>query len=291
MTNNKGEHSLKYQLDVLRDYAKECGLEQAVQHLDAFPDKSGSPLHMWEAEHNYYMTDHSYWGHDTITYYKSWEDFVEAEDGCDPDYNLIFRWDWKPCDADDQYGEVQMKLHFYWATQRKGYFRTTITDVSKEDEAAVRQWLHPRFVHLLKLWEPFVWVDDRVPDHNVREVIKEDPELRKGACECCSYDPVDVKPYRDQRERTEYKMGRPTGRIIDEGEANIWLCHLCASTWTGNSIQYPKQYEYGKTMQVTCQVANNVMDKFDEAKNFDRAELTAWMRENLAEMFRWQEEE
>jgi hypothetical protein len=291
MGTETGEHNLKYQLDILRDYAKECGLEQATQYLDAHPDKSGSPLHMWEAEHNYYMTDHSYWGHDTITYYKSWKAFLESEEDSDPDYNLIFRWDWKPTVADDQYGEVQMKLHFYWATQRKGYFRTTITDVNKQDEPMVRAWLHPRFEHLLRLWEPFVWVDDRVPDHNVREVITEDPKERMGACECCEYPNAKVRPYPDQRDRTEYKMARPTGRIIDEGSANIWLCHLCAHSWTGNSIQYPEQYEYGKTMQVVCKTANAVMDKFDEVENFDRAKLTGWMKAKLFEMFKWQEEE
>lgn len=285
--------NLAEQIAKLLEIARTDGdLGLAVDYLSTHAKKeSGLPLHMWEAHHNYYMTDHSYWGDDTVQYYKNWEDFVDAEGDGDPDYNLIFRWDWKPVDDDDDYGEVQAKLHLYWATQRKGYFRTTITDVNKQDEPAVREWLHPRFEHLMKLWEPFVWVDDRIPDHNVREVVVEDCNKRKGACECCQYEHVELTPYDDQRERRKYDRHSGTHQTFDEGEGKIWLCALCASSWAGNSIQYPNQYEYAQTMQVICRVANSVMDKFDEAKDFDRKKLTKWLKENLVEMFEWQEEE
>lgn len=120
--------------------------------------------HLWEASHAYYCNEGNYFSNDTVTEYRSWSEFVASEGDSDMDYNLVFRWDWKLIDdtgdghvahpEDDNYRGYRLSI--FWMGQRKGLFRTTITDVCRADEDAVITFLAPRWDHLQSLWAPLV---------------------------------------------------------------------------------------------------------------------------------------
>lgn len=117
--------------------------------------------HLWEVKHSYYCEAGQYFGgENTIENYKSFADFLAAMGDCDPDYNLLFRWDWSERDDDlnetfngDNYYR-NGKLSLFFMAQRKGYHFTHLVEVCRADEPAVRAFLAPRLVHLLSLWEP-----------------------------------------------------------------------------------------------------------------------------------------
>lgn len=126
-----------------------------------------SSMHLWEVKHPYYCTEGQYFSsqssHQTIWEFKSWRDFLAEMGSADMDYNLLFRWDWSELNdadeptynGDDNYRNG--KLHLFFMYQRKGYHSTSIVDVCRADEAAVREYLMPRLAHLRSLWEPLEW--------------------------------------------------------------------------------------------------------------------------------------
>lgn len=108
-----------------------------------------------EIQHPYYCTEHNYRvsgikSYEVLFEFDDWEAFKESSwFACDPDYNLLFRFDWK--DQDMGTGE----LFLYWILQRKGDFNCCIVhDMKIENEIEVREFLQKRFDHLKKLWEP-----------------------------------------------------------------------------------------------------------------------------------------
>jgi len=122
---------------------------------------------LWEAEHAYYCNEGNYFasGNDQPTSsYDSWQGFLGSEGDSDPDYNLLFRWDWSFDGEDDDgnpvvhpdpyYRDGTLKL--FWIGQRKGLYRWTCVSVCKADEPVIREWLTGRLKHLLSLWEPLV---------------------------------------------------------------------------------------------------------------------------------------
>jgi hypothetical protein len=76
----------------------------------------------------------------------------------DPDYNLLFRWDWFVPDPDDYEDGEELPgehLDLFWMLQRKGRFMVVSFPVRRDEEPEIREWLAGRFAHLLKLWTPF----------------------------------------------------------------------------------------------------------------------------------------
>jgi hypothetical protein len=71
---------------------------------------------------------------------------------CDPDYNLLFRWDWARPDAEAERDHDELRLFFFH--QRKGRWCAHFVRVSEADEPAVRAWLAERWAHLQRLWAP-----------------------------------------------------------------------------------------------------------------------------------------
>jgi len=72
---------------------------------------------LYEVKHSYYCEEQNYFtNQSTTSQYGSWASFIEEEGTIDPDYNLLFRWDWLEED----------KLKVFWMTQRKGFHRTSI---------------------------------------------------------------------------------------------------------------------------------------------------------------------
>ncbi|MBK9497393.1 MAG: hypothetical protein IPO08_23305 [Xanthomonadales bacterium] len=124
--------------------------------------------HLWEADHSYYCNEGNYFANDTCeAYYKSFADFIAAEGDIDPDYNLLFRWDWIEGDGegepnfngDNNYRNGKLKL--FWMGQRKGLYRWSIVEVCRNDEASVIEFLRPRMQHLVSLWEPLASTDQQ----------------------------------------------------------------------------------------------------------------------------------
>lgn len=120
--------------------------------------------HLWEVDHPYYCTEGNYFStqerHQTIFRFKSWGEFLAEMRDADPDYNLIFRWDWREgrdhelaeYNGDDNYRHAEFVM--FVMHQRKGYHSTSIVEVCRADEPQIIEFLRPRFAHLLKLWEP-----------------------------------------------------------------------------------------------------------------------------------------
>jgi hypothetical protein len=121
-------------------------------------------VRLWEAQHAYYCEEQNYFaGRDkTVRQFNSWADFISEFGDADPDYNLLFRWDWKPKDEDAETYDPTAhdencrdgELYVHWMGQRKGLYFTSVVAVCRADEPAVRAFLRPRLEHLKKLWEP-----------------------------------------------------------------------------------------------------------------------------------------
>lgn len=81
----------------------------------------------------------------------------------DPDYNLLYRWDWHiPDPADYEPGEEipGQTLRLYFILQRKADCRSVfVHNVTAEDEPAVRAWLTERAKTIRAIWAPIIGED------------------------------------------------------------------------------------------------------------------------------------
>lgn len=113
--------------------------------------------HLWEIRHPYYCNEGNYFasgGQQPNMHYESWGEFLDEEGDSDMDYNLLFRWDWRPPDPKgEQWDNEDHQLLLFWMGQRKGLYRWTTIDVKPEDEEAVREFLNDRWDYLKSLWE------------------------------------------------------------------------------------------------------------------------------------------
>ncbi|KYG38143.1 hypothetical protein [Bacillus gaemokensis] len=106
---------------------------------------------MLQVNHQYYCLESGY-NHES---FDSWQDFIDTwGSDVDMDYNLLFRWDWKPTD------EIQPELYperveLFFMHQRRGDYSSVFVKVSKADEEAIRKFIAPRWEHMKKLWTPF----------------------------------------------------------------------------------------------------------------------------------------
>jgi hypothetical protein len=116
-------------------------------------------MHLWEAKHAYYCADGNWYNNECTTRHHSWGDFILDMGEADEDYNLVFRWDWKP-ETDDE-GNLTERgkaghgtLQICYMQQRKGKYVTHFVEVDGSDEDAVRAFLEPKMRHLMSLWAP-----------------------------------------------------------------------------------------------------------------------------------------
>ncbi|WP_030149529.1 hypothetical protein [Mycetocola saprophilus] len=126
--------------------------------------------HLWEHNHSYYCTEGCYFVggreyHLVHAKHESWADFMDDWGDSDPDYNLLFRWDWvreDPADyayeiAEDPSFEIPgdtLKLFFF--LQRKAKPFSHHIAVKPEDEPAVREWLTAKAEHMRGIWAPLL---------------------------------------------------------------------------------------------------------------------------------------
>jgi hypothetical protein len=112
--------------------------------------------HLWEVKHPYYCNEGNYYApgmEQPYTEHASWQDFLDDEGDSDLDMNLLFRWDWRKADPDEEnWGNKEDVLLLFYMGQRKGLYRWVEVQVTDADEPAVKQWLTNRWNHLQRLW-------------------------------------------------------------------------------------------------------------------------------------------
>lgn len=142
--------------------------------------------HLWECGHAYYCTEGGYFHtqstHKTVHDFKSWSDFLAEMGSADPDYNLLFRWDWSEQNYDEAGEELPAfngdvnyrngRLSLFFMHQRKGFHSTSIVEVCRADEAAVIAYLQPRLDYLMRLWAPLVPVEQAQPDTQTADLFQ-----------------------------------------------------------------------------------------------------------------------
>lgn len=116
---------------------------------------------LFESDHQYYCNEGNYFSNDCHSSHDSWEDFISEEGDSDMDYNLVFRWDWRRAEDDNEKplptrdDERKDRLLLFYMGQRKALARSVSVAVCRNDEPAVRAWLAKRWEHMRKLWAPF----------------------------------------------------------------------------------------------------------------------------------------
>jgi hypothetical protein len=114
---------------------------------------------LWDVEHPYHSSECNYYSNDQTFDYNDWDSFFEEWGKADPDYNLVFRFDW--LEPEDNPRGNSHTLHIFWIQQRKGiYCATLIHHVEPDREPEIREWLQRRYKHMQKLWTPFSNPDD-----------------------------------------------------------------------------------------------------------------------------------
>jgi hypothetical protein len=118
---------------------------------------------LWEVGHPYHCADGNYLvspaDGGNREEYGSWKDFFSEHGDSDPDYILVFRWDWKRADPDDYDEDEEIpgdKLHLYVMQQRHGNFWIHVVDVTEDDEPDVRVWLTSRAKTITQIWAPII---------------------------------------------------------------------------------------------------------------------------------------
>jgi hypothetical protein len=147
--------------------------------------------HLWEESHPYYATPGNYYQPYSEAHkeFDSWESFADSlskyspnekmledkgnwlYDG-DEDLNLLWRWDWKRYDHndenDDYYGskeechvcageeDICHELSLFYMLQRKASVCSASVFVTEEDEPAIREWLIKRSSVIKSIWSPLL---------------------------------------------------------------------------------------------------------------------------------------
>lgn len=120
--------------------------------------------HLWEVEHPYHSEEGNYLVApadtlEAIVKFPSWEEFhvfATNTEFQDPDYNLVYRWDWQTPDP-ELYEDEELpsdKLLLFVIQQRKAYNLSYEIDVRREDEPDIREWLTGRAKKIAAIWQP-----------------------------------------------------------------------------------------------------------------------------------------
>lgn len=126
--------------------------------------------HLWQVDHPYYCSEGCYYTrgtdwHEVHAEWDSWSSFSEEWGEVDPDYNLLFRWDWEREDPSNYQYEIEqdpefvipgdtLKLFFFLQRKAKPFSHSIA--VTEADESAVREWLTARAEHMRRIWEPLL---------------------------------------------------------------------------------------------------------------------------------------
>ena len=138
--------------------------------------------HLWDAPHPYYCAPGNFYASPDKgchVEYDSWESFADPTEGLtmnqqfleglgnglydgDPDYHVLWRWDWVKPDPDDYSPEDGEEvpdydeLRLFYMLQRKAKNISVTVYVTDVDELKVKEWLTGKAEYMRKMWSPFL---------------------------------------------------------------------------------------------------------------------------------------
>ena len=105
-------------------------------------------------DHDYYCSDNNYYSNDAALKYETFNDFLADFKDADVDMNLVFRWDVKAINDEDETEGYYLEI--FQMKQRKGiYTPIHISEFKKEDIAKLIEYLQPHIAKLKSIWKPF----------------------------------------------------------------------------------------------------------------------------------------
>ena len=100
--------------------------------------------------HDYYCSDSNYYSNDASLYYETFSDFYDEFNDADVDMNLVFRWDLKFLEENNEY-----YLEIFQMKQRKGIFTPIHIEVFEEKDIPLfLEYLKPHIEKLKSIWKP-----------------------------------------------------------------------------------------------------------------------------------------
>lgn len=113
---------------------------------------------LWEADHPYYATHGNFYvapadqeREGIHREYSSWQEFMEARGGSDPDCALVYRWDW----VAGEHGEPDT-LDVFWILQGNAICQSSRVVVTRDDEPDICEWLTERGRTIAAIWAPIL---------------------------------------------------------------------------------------------------------------------------------------
>lgn len=110
-------------------------------------------------KHNYYCNLGNYHSNDSLQEFESFDDFLEEYGDADIDYNLIFRWDVKEVEEDDEEDRSENHsgyfMEVFFMQQRRGHFvPSLIKEVTERDVPKIVKLLKKHRKYLNEIWAP-----------------------------------------------------------------------------------------------------------------------------------------
>lgn len=117
-------------------------------------------MHLWEADHPYYMTEGNFFSRDCHTDWESLTLFLEEFGDADIDYNLVVRWDWREgsdwglADYNGSDTDRIAELKVQMVHQRKAILASHSIKVCRNDAPEARAYLEKHAKRLAENWAP-----------------------------------------------------------------------------------------------------------------------------------------
>lgn len=115
-------------------------------------------MHLWEADHPYYMHEGSYCQAGQYSEYESFDDFITEWGDMDIDMNRVHRWDWREGGdwgvESDGSPDVMGELCIYYIMQRKARTYSCSVKVRRSDEPKVIEFLSAHAAREASIWHP-----------------------------------------------------------------------------------------------------------------------------------------
>jgi len=107
-------------------------------------------------EHQYYCSDSNYYSNEVSEYYETVTDFLDSFENANIDMNLIFRWDIKLEESENDEEENNYYVEIFIIQQRKGIFKPIYIKSITEKEAERLEILLAKHFEVIKnIWKPF----------------------------------------------------------------------------------------------------------------------------------------
>jgi hypothetical protein len=108
--------------------------------------------------HDYYCSDQNWNDASAMETYKTWNGFMADNEDMDIDLNLVFRFDVKLKNDENETEGYFMQLSVM--QQRRGkYVPIIIETVTEEDVPSIVSYLSGHFEKMKQLWQPFSFLN------------------------------------------------------------------------------------------------------------------------------------